>query len=91
MQISHGTERRTRTDGFKQILPRLKCSNMVKLPVICQRRSTVHTASGYGTNIMKWKTKKKPKRRLRTKTKSETDSIENQYVPITSMKTKIPN
>ena len=34
---------------------------MYKLPEVCQQGSTVHTASGYGTNIMNWNTKKEPK------------------------------
>ena len=52
---------RTQTDRFQKLLPRLKHSNMYKLPEIRQWGSTVHTASAYGTNIMKWKTKKDPK------------------------------
>ena len=50
---------RTQTDRFQQLLPRLKCSNVPKLPEVHQQGSTVHTASGYGTNIMKLKTKSK--------------------------------
>ena len=52
---------RTQTDRFQELLPRLKRSNMYKLPEFHQRGITVHPASGYGTNIMQWKTKKEPK------------------------------
>ena len=47
-------------DRFQQLLPRIKRSKRFKLPEVRQRGSTVHTASGYGTNIMKGKTKKEP-------------------------------
>ena len=47
---------RTRTDKFQQLLPKLKHSNMYKLPEVRQWGSTVYIASGYGTNIIKRKT-----------------------------------
>ena len=49
---------RTLTDRFQHLLLRLKRSNMHKLPEVCQWGSTGHTASGYGTNIMKQNPKK---------------------------------
>ena len=51
---------RTHTDRFQHLFPRLKRSNMYKLPEVHQRGSTVHTASRYGTNIIKRKTNKEP-------------------------------
>jgi len=52
---------RTQTDRFQELLPTLKRSKMYKLPEFHQRGITIHTASGYGTNIMKWNTQKESK------------------------------
>ena len=48
---------RSQIDIFQQLLPRLKRSIMYKLPEVLQQGSTNYTASGYGTNITKQKTK----------------------------------